>query len=101
MTTDQIIEDPNEKLERLAREQMDLNKDWALESVATAIPVGLEEQFDRLDADDELSDDERWRELDVNGAPQAWLPKGLVLITMRNRVDDKAKPKAAFIQTQL
>ena len=100
MATQQRFDDLNTKYEHLAREQLGLGEDWKLESVATAIQVGLEEQIDRLEADNEFSDGERWRELDVNGAPLAWLPKGVILVTMRSCVDGAVNTKAGFIQTQ-
>lgn len=98
MTEQAIADDPIRNYERLAREQLNLDTDWDLESVAAAIPVGVDDQIDKLDADMELDDGERWRELDVSGAPLAWLPKGLMLITMRKRVDGTISTKAGFIQ---
>lgn len=98
VTENDIGDDPVGNYERLAREQLELDDDWKLESVASAIPVGVDEQIDQLDSDMELDDGERWRELDVSGAPLAWLPKGLMLITMRKRVDGTISTKAGFIQ---
>lgn len=90
----------NAQYEYLAREQLGLGDDSKLESISTAVPVGIEDQIDRLESDDERDDGERWRELDVSGAPLAWLPKGLGLITMRQRSDGQIKTKAGCIQTQ-
>ncbi|EAZ97668.1 hypothetical protein [Marinobacter sp. ELB17] len=91
---------PSANYEYLAREQLKLGIDWSLESIAAAVPVGIEDQIDRLESDDELDDGARWRGLEVSGAPMAWLPKGLVLITMRKRDDGEIKTKACFIQVQ-
>jgi len=100
IATQPMFDDPSANYEYLAREQLKLGNDWSLESIATAVPVGIEDQIDRLESDDELDDGARWRELEVSGAPMAWLPKGLVLITMRKRDDGEIKTKACFIQVQ-
>lgn len=99
METEHKVEDLHTKYETLARQQMQLDDDWQLESMASAIRADLEEQIDQIDSDGELSDGERWRELDVNASPMAWLPKGMLLITMRKKTDDKITKKAGFIKT--
>ncbi len=99
MTSASENENPVSREEKLAREQMGLDEDWKLVTVASAIPVGLDEQIDVLENDAELSDDERWQELDVDSAPLAWLPKGLLLVTMKKGTGDSKETKAGFIRT--
>jgi hypothetical protein len=99
MATQPMFDDLSSKYEYLAREQLELGDDWYLESMSSAIQVGIVEQIERLDADDDLDDGSRWRELEVNDAPLAWLPKGLMLITMKHS-DGELKNKATFIHTQ-
>lgn len=100
MTSASEHENPVSREEKLAREQMGLDEDWKLVTLASAIPVGLDEQIDVLENNDELSDDERWQELDVNKAPLAWLPRGYMLVTMKNTSGGEPETKAGFIKTQ-
>jgi len=86
--------------EKLAREQLGLDENWKLITLASAVPVGLEDQIDELNDNEELSDSDRWQELDVDSAPLAWLPKGLLLVTMRNSSGVKPETRAGFIKTQ-
>lgn len=100
MATEPMFDDPNAKLEHQAREQMKLGDAWRLESTASAVPIGIEDQLDRLGADVDLDDGERWRMLDVGRAPLAWLPKGLLLVTMRAGSGVGSEVKAGFIETR-
>lgn len=102
MTTDSTAfeqEDITKTYERLAREQMGLDQNWSLVSVSSAVTVGLEDQVDHLDSNDDLTDSERWQELQADNLPLAWLPKGLILMEMKNMSDSSAKVKAGFVNT--
>lgn len=88
-----------DEYEQLAREQLNLDENWRLSSIAAALPIGLEDQVDRLSADHELCDDERWQELMAHSAPLAWLPKGVIQVTMVSGSGNNRKLKAGFILT--
>lgn len=100
MATEEMFDDPNAKLEYQARVQLGLGDSWKLDTMASAIQVGVEEQIERLESDNELTDEERWQELDMNGTPLARLPKGLILVTMINQKDGETETKAGFVQTR-
>lgn len=100
MATQPMFDDPFSKFEYAARTQMDLTDDWRLVSSATAVRAGLEQELDRLDADKELDADEKWACIDMDNAPLAWLPEGLVLVTMRREVKGKVETKSGFVKVQ-
>ena len=85
--------------ERLAREQLNLDEHWHLEVISRALPIGLEDQIDKLEADDELCDNERWREIADYSAPLAWLPKGVIQVGMAKGSGDDRQRKVGFIVT--
>lgn len=85
--------------ERLARKQLNIDSDWRLGSIATALPIGLEDKIDGLDSDGELCDSERWQELSAHSAPLAWLPKGLIQVTMVSGSGSDQQQKVGFILT--
>lgn len=89
-----------DKYERLAREQLGLDSDWRLGTVATALPIGLEDRIDDLDANGELCDSERWQELTTHSAPLAWLPKGVIQVTMVSGSGSDRQQKVGFILTE-
>ncbi|MDY6929542.1 MAG: hypothetical protein SWN10_20870 [Pseudomonadota bacterium] len=89
-----------DEYERLAREQLDLDSDWRLGTIATALPIGLEDKIDDLDSDGELCDSERWQELTTHSAPLAWLPKGVIQVTMVSGSGSDRQQKAGFILTE-
>ena len=93
------IDNLNDALETRARQQMNLDDTWRLESMASAINVGLEECIDELANNFELDDDQRWTELAERDEILAWLPKGLLLVTMTKKEQAKTERKAAFINT--
>ncbi len=95
-----MFDDPMSRLEFAARNQLDLNDDWRLESSAAAVHVGLEEQIQRLEADNELDDDQRWQELSVDKTTLAWLPEGMFLITMRRECDGTVERRAGFVSVE-
>lgn len=80
-----------DRIEEQAREQLELNESWAMEAVETAIRVGLEEEMDRLRDDHDLDDGARWRLMDPESKPMAWLPKGVMIVTMRCSDTDAVK----------
>ena len=96
MQTQPMFDDTSSKIEHAARTQMGLNDDWQLETQTTALHTGVEEKIDEL-LDSDLSDGERWRELVPGELPLAWLPKGLILVTMRRTVNNEVERKAGFI----
>lgn len=100
MSSETEQQNPVLREEKLARQQLGLDDNWKLVTLASAVPVGLEDQIEELNDDEELSDSDRWQELDVDSAPLAWLPKGLLLVTMRNSSGDKPETRAGFIKTQ-
>lgn len=100
MPTQPMFDDLYSQYEYQARQQLGLDDDWFLETIAAAVSVGIDDQIELLSAEVELSDGERWRELDTSKAPRAWLPKGFMLITMRKRGEGEQPTKAGFIQTQ-
>jgi len=100
MSSETEQQNPVLREEKLAREQLGLDENWKLITLASAVPVGLEDQIDELNDNEELSDSDRWQELDVDSAPLAWLPKGLLLVTMRNSSGVKPETRAGFIKTQ-
>ena len=100
MTTERTGKDIQDEYERLAREQLNLDEQWRLGTIATALPIGLEGQIDRLDADNELCDGERWQELTTHSAPLAWLPKGVIQVSMVSGSGDEKKHKVGFILTE-
>jgi len=99
MTTEKSGKEIQDYYERLAREQLNLDDQWRLKTIATALPIGFEDQIDRLDEDAELCDGERWQELAAYSAPLAWLPKGVIQVTMVSGGSDKQE-KAGFILTE-
>jgi len=86
--------------ERLAREQLDLGSDWRLGTIATALPIGLDDKIDGLESDGGLSDSERWHELTTHSAPLAWLPKGVIQVTMISGSGSNQQEKVGFILTE-
>ncbi len=99
MTADKSGKEIQDEYERLAREQLDLDSDWRLGTIATALPIGLEDKIDSLDSDNELCDSERWQELNAHSAPLAWLPKGVIQVTMVSGSGSDKQQKAGFILT--
>lgn len=97
MPTQPMFDDPWGQYEFNARDQLSLSDDWRLESVSSAIHVGLEEQIERLESDRDLDDDQKWQELSIDKAPMAWLPKGQLLMVMYRSVDGVIERKAGFV----
>lgn len=100
MAADKSGKEIQDEYERLAREQLNLDSEWRLGTIATALPVGLEDKIDGLDSDDELCDSERWQELTAHSAPLAWLPKGVIQVTMVSGTGSDRQHKAGFILTE-
>jgi hypothetical protein len=95
--TEQNGKEIHELYERLARQQMGLDEQWKLSCIAVALPVGMEDEIDRLSMDSELCDSERWQELASYSAPLAWLPKGILLVTMFCGEGESLREKSGFI----
>ncbi len=100
MATDNSGKEIQDEYERMAREQLDLDSDWRLGTIATALPIGLEDKIDGLDSDGGLCDSERWQELTTHSAPLAWLPKGVIQVTMVSGSGSDRQQKAGFILTE-
>lgn len=83
--------------EALARSQFSLDKSWTLDSFANEVSVGLDVEIERLEDDRELCDSERWRELIDLEANTAWLPRGIILVTMRQGTGENAHTRSMFI----
>lgn len=100
MPADKSGQEIQDEYEQLAREQLSLSSEWRLATIATALPVGLEDKIDRLDSDCELCDGERWQALVCHSAPLAWLPKGVIQVTMVSGSGSNRQQKAGFILTE-
>ncbi|GAB0154556.1 hypothetical protein [Marinobacterium sp. BA1] len=100
MATNKSGKEIQDEYERLAREQLVLDSDWRLGTIATALPIGLEDKIEGLDSDNELCDSERWQELTAHSAPLAWLPKGVIQVTMVSGTGSEKQQKAGFILTE-
>lgn len=100
MATDKSGKEIQDEYERMAREQLDLDSDWRLVTIATALPIGLEDKIDGLDSDGGICDSERWQELTTHSAPLAWLPKGVIQVTMVSESGSDTQQKAGFILTE-
>ena len=59
MTSASEQENPVLREEKLAREQLGLDDNWKLVTLASAVPVGLEDQIAELNNDEELSSSRR------------------------------------------
>lgn len=94
-----LFDDPWSRDEYLARVQMGLDDSWRLVSLSRSIPVGLDSRIEKLEADDELDDVQRWQSIDVGGLPVASLPPGMLLAIMKQGIGDESPRKAAFILT--
>lgn len=84
--------------EALARSQYNLDLSWTLESCATEVSVGLDEEIERLEEDRELCDSERWHELIDLEPNTAWLPRGIILVTMRQGSGKRPPTRSMFIR---
>lgn len=100
MATQPMFDDPFSRFEYAARTQMDLNDDWRVESSVSAVRAGLEQELERLDANQDLDADEKWACINLENAPLAWLPPGLFLVTMRREVKGKAEIKSGFVKLE-
>lgn len=99
MSEEQPKDEALNRIQAFAREQMELGDEWTLNSMAAALTIGLEEVIDRLDADTDLDDGARWRELQECDTSLAWLPQGYLLVTMRRQAGGATSWKSAFVKT--
>lgn len=83
--------------ENAAREQMGLDETWRLKTITAAFHADLEDQIEELDQDTELTDSERWQELNLEKSPLVWMPKGYTLITMHNAQSSESKTGFIYI----
>lgn len=83
--------------ENLARSQWQLSDAWEIESAGVGITLGIEDKIDQLEADNELSDYDRWRDLVSNPGEFVMLPKHVMWISMTHKAGDQIARKFGFI----
>lgn len=93
------IQSTHEAIEQTARLQFGLDETWRLEMMTSTLKPEIETRIEQLDMDDDLDDADRWRQIDYENLPDVPLPRGVLLVSLRQGKGPQSKSHWGFVNT--